>query len=183
MQDYKYITASNIEFNNDFNKEINLIELGGVDYIKFGSQFNQNVDKLPTILTHLIFGIQFDQNVDNLPQKLTHLIFSYKFNQNVDKLPNSIQLLEFGSLFNQNVDNLPRSLIRLVLGHNFNKRLDILPESLEILDIKNINTRYYQYKINDLPSGVKKIIVKKFDETMVNNIVNKIYKNRLKYRY
>jgi hypothetical protein len=48
-------------------------------------KFNQPVDKLPPILTHLTTGFCFNQPVDKLPPTLTHLTTGAEFNHPVNK--------------------------------------------------------------------------------------------------
>ena len=64
------------------------------------SKFNQEVNMLPLLLTHLTFGTYFNQEVTNLPLMLTHLTFGTHFNQEVTKLPSFITYLTFGFKFN-----------------------------------------------------------------------------------
>ncbi len=79
-----------------------LKEFKNIRKIKFGSYFNEKVDKLPSSLTHITFGREFNQKVNNLPsslQKITFVEYS-KFNQRVDQLPTSLTHLDFDGDFN-----------------------------------------------------------------------------------
>lgn len=140
------------EYYYHFNEPINLTNLDKTN-ICFADCFNHPVNnKLPTILIKLVFGREFNQNIDHLPQKL--------------------QYLSLGFNFNQPINNLPHTLTFLSLTGNFKHNFDFLPESLITLDIKRLINNI---KINDLPSGIQKIIVKAGKE----NNINKIYKDKI----
>ena len=86
MFNYDELTKTLIiqpEFNDELVDLPNDIEIIIFENIHPNiSKFNNNVDKLPSNLTHLTFGNDFYQKVDNLPPKLTHLTFGNNFNQN-----------------------------------------------------------------------------------------------------
>ena len=135
-------------------------------YIKFGYSFNQPIEKdsLPNSLTHLTFGDCFNQPIsqDTLPNSITHLMFGYNFNQPIKQysLPNSLTHLIFGDRFNQPINQgvLPNSLIHLTFGFYFNQSIsqDTLPANLTHLSISN---RGYNKKLNNLPYGVKTVVI------------------------
>ena len=114
--------------------------------------FNQPVDDLPNVLTHLTFGDAFNQPVDDLPNALTHLTFSDAFNQPVNDLPNALTHLTFGDAFNQLVNDLPNALTHLTFGDAFNQLVDNLPNNL----IEFAFSYASQIK-NSIPENIEKI--------------------------
>ena len=112
----------------------NVVFPTGIQKIRFGRVFNQNVSQLPNSLTHLIFGWKFNQDMRNaLPNSIIHLTFGYCFNKDVSNLPNSITYLTFGRSFNQDVSNLPNSITHLIFDWKFNQDTRNLPNSLTYL--------------------------------------------------
>ena len=96
-----------------------LIGLGQDKFeIRLPKGFNQQVDQLPTGITHLTLGAGFNQSVDQLHAGVTHLTFGYEFNQPVDQLRAGITHLTFGYLFNQPVDQLPAGITQLTVAHS-----------------------------------------------------------------
>ena len=71
ISQYKKIIFSNYQLNKG------ICEAYGNNIFKkfIGSKFNQEVNKLPSFITHLTFGYHFNQKVNLLPQLLTHLTF------------------------------------------------------------------------------------------------------------
>ena len=116
-------------FDDDFNDQItNVVFPTGIQKIRFGWHFNQEIRNLPNSLTHLIFGFYFNQEIRNLPNSLTHLTFGHDFNQKMHNLPNSLTHLTFGWCFNQEMHNLPKSITYLIFNywsdHRFNHNLN-----------------------------------------------------------
>jgi hypothetical protein len=125
--------VTHIIFYYWFNSSIdNLFQLQSLKYIKFGDQFNELVDKLPSNLIGLEFGNNFNQKVDLLPSNIKFIKFNNKFNQPIDSLPNSIELIKLGEKFNQPINKLPSNLINLEIK---NRRIKInfalIPKSLK----------------------------------------------------
>ena len=95
------------DFSHRFSTDVGL----------YDSLFNQEVNHLPSSITHLTFGKSFNKEVNNLPYSITHLTFGETFNQKIDYLPSSITHLTFGKLFNQEVNNLPPSITHLTFRY------------------------------------------------------------------
>ena len=114
ISQYKKIIFSNYQLtdgiceaygNNNFN-----------NFYHIGSKFNQEVNWVIPLLTHLTFGQCFNQEVVRLPQLLTHSTFGRDFNQEVNLLPQYLTQLTLGRYFNQEVNLLPQYLTHLTLG-------------------------------------------------------------------
>ena len=103
-------------FDDRFNEPLtNVVFPTGIQKVKFGRYFNQEIRNLPNSITHLSFEYwgYFNQNISQLPNSLTHLTFDYDFNQEVRNLPNGLIHLSFGYCFNQDMSKLPKSLTYL----------------------------------------------------------------------
>ena len=148
------------------------------------SNFNQEVNMLPQLLTHLTFGYDFNQEVTKLPLLLTHLTFGTNFNQEVNMLPQLLTHLTFGNCFNQEVNLLPYQLIHLTLGYEFNKPNIYLPLGIKYLKLNCNNSHInfhiiaqlssnievlelgynFNLELNDLPNSLKKIIFYRYSK-------------------
>lgn len=117
--------------------------------------------------------------INNLPHSIKYLsILGYFMDIIIKKLP--LELLSFTIVSSNNhpMDNLPNKLISLTINRdydncNFNQPLDLLPESLLYLNLY-LHTDY-KYKINDLPSSIKYIVVN--DNAKI--YFNKMYKRKI----
>lgn len=119
---------------------------------------NFPVDTLPECLTHLTVGRYFNQNVDHLPSTLTHFIcaLNCRFNQPVDHLPpRLIHLVLESSQFNHPVDQLPCGLLHLTLGWAFHHYLDHLPPDLDTLQVKDQSMIH----LDHLPRGLSHLSI------------------------
>ena len=109
-----------LKFGKSYNNKINYPDK--IFYIKYGDNFNQEVNNLPSTLEFLIFhskfGSKFNQPIDNLPSSLKLLYLGIEFNNSVDFLPNNLQYLNLGEKFNKSIDNLPSSIIELTFCYN-----------------------------------------------------------------
>jgi len=82
----------------------------------------EQLDSLPSSLTHLTFADSFNHPLDNetLPPLLTQLTFGWQFNQPLDNvtLPPTLKQLTFGCRYNQPLDGvtLPPTLTLLMFG-------------------------------------------------------------------
>lgn len=125
--------------------------------IKFGYEFNQEINNLPSKLKHLTLGVKFNQAINNLPLGLKKLFIGGSFNQPIDLLPESLEELLLSGCFNHFVDNLPMGLKMLyITGFAFDHSINSIPNSIEILHLHP----EYRIKINKLP---KKLLLIKFD--------------------
>lgn len=88
------------------------------------------------------------------PTQIKKLNVEFNSNQNIQNcIPNSVTHLVFGFDFNQTVKNsIPNSVTHLIFVCNFDKNLECLPSSITHLSIK-----YYNEKINKLPSSLRKL--------------------------
>ena len=84
ISQYKKIIFSNYQLTDGICEayENNIFN----NFKLISSNFNQEVNWVTPLLTHLTFGTHFNQEVAKLPQQLTHLTFGYFFNQEVTKL-------------------------------------------------------------------------------------------------
>lgn len=140
---------------------------GNIQFLKYGLAKYIKTNNLPKKLNEL-YACNY---INNLPSKIKILEFTK--NTKINNLPNSIIKLICGLHFNNKIDKLPNSIIHLSLNEKFNQSLDFISENLQILDIKyNIEIK----KINDLPSGIKTIIINKNQK----NVINSIYKSKIK---
>jgi len=110
------------------------------------------VDHLPSSLTHLTISHELKAPVDHLPPSLTYLAVD-KFNHPVDYLPSSLVTLKFMFDFNHAVDYLPLFLTKLVLPPTFKQPVDNLPSSLIHLKLP----KEFQHNLNFLPPSLKQI--------------------------
>ncbi len=148
-------SLTHLTFGKDFNCPIDsaLNDLVNLTFLKFSTQFDQPIQRLPPRLIHLcfgpffnkplpslplslqclMFGSSFNQRIPELPllDKLSHLVFDHDFNQLID-LPKNLISLSFGFCFNQPINFLPHKLRHLTLGLLFHQLLPPLPPNLEI---------------------------------------------------
>jgi hypothetical protein len=142
---------TNLSFENDFNKEIDLSLYTKLKYLTFDNEYNQKVFLNSLInLTHLTFGYAFNQPVDfgNLTN-LTHLTFGFSFNQYIDfSTLTNLTHLTLGFSFNQQIDlSKLTNLTHLVFGYDFNQQIDLSKlTNLTHLTIFNLSKKM----INDI---------------------------------
>jgi hypothetical protein len=164
-----------INYNNE---QINILP-SSITHLHIELTNYKIIENLPINLTYLSFGYYFNQSVDNLPLSLTHLIFSYMFNQSVNKLPEKITHLTFGFKFNQLVDNLPLSLTHLTFGYKFNQLVDNLPENLTHLTFGE----EFNQPINKLPENLTHLILGNDFYHNINILPKKLTHLTLSYNY
>jgi hypothetical protein len=174
---------SNIYFDIDLNKLLD--QCKKIKSIQVVSEnFNKSLSNLPNSINSInINSNNFDQQLLNLPLELVFLnIVSLKFNYPVNDLPKNLQILSVKSqLFNQELLNLPPTLKLLnIISFHFDKplynlptslqilniesnkisdNLNFLPESLKYLKIHNYNDNKVKFDKNNLPIGIKKLII------------------------
>jgi hypothetical protein len=156
---YEGLTHLKIEktCNNIFNENVNNLP-STLTHITFNDEFDKSVDNLPHLL-YLKFGDQFNKSVDDLPSSLKYLIFGKDFNQLVDCLPNNLVCLEFYSKYNasfsQVINILPISLTNLILPHAYIRPInfDVFPSTLKTIKYHN----EYKY-IDNFPTQNIKVI-------------------------
>eukprot|EP01113_Clastostelium_recurvatum_P044397 TRINITY_DN7494_c0_g1_i1.p1 TRINITY_DN7494_c0_g1~~TRINITY_DN7494_c0_g1_i1.p1 ORF type:complete len:440 (+),score=55.31 TRINITY_DN7494_c0_g1_i1:182-1321(+) len=151
-------------------------------HLSFAVSFDQQIDRLPSSLTHLGIGALYNQPLHDdvlsalpslthltfrklcnynyplplhLPTTLTHLTLGSNFNQNIDSLSlcPSLTHIIFGYSFNQPVDNLPASLTNLMFDNSFNQPVNRLPSSLTFL----ILGFSFNRPITHLPSSLQRL--------------------------
>lgn len=117
-------------------------------HLTFGAVFNQPINNLPKILTHLCFykGSKFNNPIDRLPPHLTHLVLGEAFNRPCNRLPTTLTHLTFGLEFNQPILDLPPSLLVLAFSDigNFNQSINHLPQSLKFV-LQHLRSRKPKY--------------------------------------
>ena len=64
--------------------------------IVFSDNFNSYIDKkhLPNTLQYIIFGSEFNQIIDNLPQSLELITFGENFDQSLKNLPKTVKKIK-----------------------------------------------------------------------------------------
>ena len=141
-----------------------------LQYLTFGTYFNQTVDNLPSSIKSIKFGEKFNQSVDKLPSGarsywrnpfLQKRIFQLPsgarsirqnlvFPENeIRRKPSSIKNIKFGINFNQPVDKLPSSIKNIEFGWDFNQSVDKLPSSIENIKFGSD----FNQTVDNLPSG------------------------------
>ena len=157
--------------NSLFNNEINNLP-SNLTHLVFGYSFDKEVNNLPSNLTHLVFGYSFNQKVDNLPSNLTHLVFGYSFNKEVYNLPNSIEELRFGIEFNQKLDNLPSSIHKINFHQysKFNLELNCLPIFVEELELGGD----FNLELDSFPKSLKYLKLPLKYDKKISQPLNKI---------
>lgn len=144
-----------IVFGGWFNLDAQPYLHSNIQMIKFGYEFNQLVNNLPSKLKHLTLGVKFNQSIDNLPNGLKKLFFGGNFNQPINMLSESLEIIYLSGGFNQPVDNLPNRLKMLIInGFAFNHSIDSLPDSIEFLQL------HPQYKIPIIKFPKKLLLIK-----------------------
>ena len=78
ISQYKKIIFSNYQLSDGICEAYGNNIFNNFKWIR--SKFNQEVNLLPLLLTHLTFGFYFNQEVTQLPHQLTHLTFGTNFN-------------------------------------------------------------------------------------------------------
>ena len=59
-----------------------------------GDCFNQSINNLPNLITHLILDIDFNKPINNLPNIVTYLTLIKCFNQPINNLDFSIETIK-----------------------------------------------------------------------------------------
>ncbi|ANB51080.1 hypothetical protein [Powai lake megavirus] len=117
-----------ITFGHWFNQEICSEDMPeSLEYIKFGDNFNQNMNNRLTKLTNLtslIFGDNFDKDIQGLPKSLTHLEFGRKFNRRIlNLIPDRVTHLTLGKCYSQKIQGaIPNSVTHLSINKKFYER-------------------------------------------------------------
>ncbi|AEQ32382.1 FNIP repeat protein [Megavirus chiliensis] len=117
-----------ITFGHLFNQEICAEDMSeSLEYIKFGDNFNQNMNNRLTKLTNLtslIFGDNFDKDIQGLPKSLTHLEFGRKFNRRIlNLIPDRVTHLTLGKCYSQKIQGaIPNSVTHLSINKKFYER-------------------------------------------------------------
>ena len=122
-----------IDFDDEFNLEVNLKNLENLVEINYGSYFNQNIskDNLPNV-KRIKLGVNYMRKLSNLPDSLEELVFDERYN-NMISLPENLRMLKFGGCFDKPF-LIPKKLERLEFGYHFNRTID-LPASLKYLKL------------------------------------------------
>lgn len=156
---------TSIIFGGWFNLDIQPYLHPHIKSLKFGFEFSQSVDNLPSGLEHLTLGAKFNQTINNLPLGLKTLIIGGGFSQTIDMLPETLEVLYLSGVFSRSVDNLPIGLKTLKLtGSSFNHSINSLPDTIEVLQL---NPRY-ELPIYKLPSNLKSLVFDKYVECKVD---------------
>lgn len=169
---YNLETYSTIFYNNTRLRINNLPKNIKELYLKNTINSN-NFGKLTDIT------INSNCKINNLPHSIKYLsILGYFMDIIIKKLPLELLSFTIETSNNHPMDNLPNKLISLTINkdygnYNFNQPLDLLPESL--LYLKLYLHTDYKYKINDLPSSIKYIIIN--DDAKI--YFNKMYKRKI----
>lgn len=151
--------------NYDYSQDTFIIELmKKYKKVVLGDSFNQSIDFLPNVITHLQLGRRFNKPIMNLPSTLKHLIIaaneiSYcEFNQSLDYLPDGLEILSIrlNQAFIMPINNLPSGLKHLnFICKTFNHPINNLPNELETLVIG-----YFDYKNTyNLPNNLKTFLI------------------------
>jgi len=110
--------------------------------LEFDRNFNHEIDKkISKTVTHLTFGHYFNRPIkNNIPHAVTHLTFGDYFDQSIQNcIPSSVVYLKFGDNFNQPIENyIPKSVTHLVFGKFFDKSLKRIPVSVIYLTVRRI---------------------------------------------
>lgn len=173
-------------FNFCFKKKINNLP-NSIRKLNVGILFKHKIINFPNNLNTLLYNVfkgytftyrlfcTYNNELDNLPSTLNKLVLQNNYKGKLNLLPNGLHILKLrtGDNCDINLDNLPTSLIRLEILCNYLGNLDFLPEGLKILKIYNC-----EKEINDLPSSLKKLIIDKNCET----IINECYFSKLEYK-
>ena len=171
---------------------------------KCKNHFDNNIDCLPSHLTHLKLGFCFNKSVDNLPNKLKYLVFCAEFNQTIDNLPTGLKYLTIGYYFNKPINNLPIGLEYLCLSNLFYQSLDFLPSSIteltiifempnsfdslpqniKLLDLSYCNQLFNdEPDLNNLPNSIETLYLPKNFKTTIKNFPSKLKKIKCSWSY
>ena len=161
-----------------------LLKLTNLEVLIFGDSFNKPLDNSLSNQINLIplnFGYYFNQPLNNTLSNLSNLKklnFDKEFNQPLgNSLSNfdNLKVLTLGRNFDQSIvipcgikkltlncnsqsiiDYLPTSIEELELGYDFNLELNNLPSSIKKIIIKNPD---YNKKLNNLPTGIENLFL------------------------
>lgn len=157
-------TVKYIIFERHFDSNVDFLSNLPLEYIDFGYQFNQSVDKLPEGLKILKFGCLFNQLVNNLPISLKKIVLGEMFNQPIETLCErniNLRSITFGTNFSQSSNSLRNTNIKKVFTYS---KLNVLPKKV----IKAIfYSSAHQMLHMEIPSTLKCINV---CECQFNNI-------------
>ena len=158
ITDLKNLSSSvhtvNFLYVEQFDEKISGNLPNNIHTIEFTrSDFNQNIDDLPTQLHTLALSRDFNKSVDNLPTHLNTLSFGYSFNQSVDSLPYGIKIIEFGVMFNQSI-NIPRSVHTIKFKNHFITSISSIPSSVNTIIFHEYT---FSHSLSLIPSSVHTI--------------------------
>ena len=148
-----------LTFGYNFNQPLgnSLSNLVDLQELTLGNNFNKSLNNSLLDLHNLrklIFGCYFNQPLNDTLSNLVNLrelTLGYYFNQPLD-IPNMITKLKIYCNCQYIIDYLPSSVEELVLGYDFNLELNDLPSSIKKIIIKS---PYYNKKLNNLPTGIE----------------------------
>ena len=135
------------------NENINEMKNNNIRKIKFGDDYNFEIDNLPDGITHLYLPKNYNNNIDNLPNTITHIYLNDSYNKELNYLPSSVKFIQFNSSYSCKINNLNNNLRELKLPLYYNKKINNLPN----LDLLDTGIEFYQ-KIN-LPKTIKKLYI------------------------
>jgi len=137
--------------------------------LTFGEKFNQPLGYSLLNLINLqkiIFGKEFNKPLGDSLLELTNLrelTLGENFNQHIN-IPGWIKKLVLNCDSQSIIDYLLSSIVELIFGLNFNLELNDLPSSIKKIIIKNPD---YDKKLNNLPNQIETLEISKYCEKLI----------------
>lgn len=135
------------------NENIDEMKNNNIRKIKFGDDYNFEIDNLPDGITHLFLPKNYDKNIDNLPNTITHIYLNDSYNKELNYLPSTVKFIQFNPSYDCKINNLNNNLRELKLPLYYGKKINNLPN----LDLLDIGIEFYR-RIN-LPKTIKKLYI------------------------
>ena len=89
----------------------------GIEYIKFGNNFNNNVDYLPCSIIDIVFGDCFNYDIDNLPSSIKTIEIGCKnFSKQINNIPFGLEKIKLEKNY---YDNNKEHLDKILLSNEF----------------------------------------------------------------
>jgi hypothetical protein len=151
-----------LRINYMFNAPIDGLKFpDSLEYIHFGLNFNQSLDKVqwPANLKVLKFSEMFNYPIDaiKLPDSIVYIQFGDNFNQPINTIfwPQSLHTLMFGFNFKQSFENMrwPSSIKSIIVYYLYNEILSHFPATIECIE-----TQYINEPLCMLPHTLKRLI-------------------------
>ena len=152
---------THITFDDYYDKDISFISnITTLKYLEFGKNFNQELNNLPSSLTHIIFGEKYNLPIENLPEHIEYIkIYNNEYyKRDYNNIANSITSLNLNEdmildsdnyslrifLQQSSLRNLLEQITHIVMEPHYYGDFDIL-NSITYLKLNENYNKPFEY--------------------------------------